>query len=457
MRFNLGIIVAAVLLIASPARADLSGDLRAFWDDLGGGISGTGPTSFEGQAAGYYTLGNLRARASTRVSSLTSFSLPSVDAGCGGIDLFGGSLSFISEDELIQLSKAIASNAVGYAFDLALETLSPVIAETMKDLRARLAELNLNNINSCEAAKGIVDSVWPKALLGKHKDCAELSVKNGHATDYAAAIKDCKTNAGLARSKGNASDDELEAIPENVNLAWHMMRGGRIDGGDWLKSDDQLSEFVQTLLGTVVITDSGPKHWQARIYEEGVFNALMEGGSQIIKVYTCSGDHDKCLIINPRQTTILQTGAIREQVRLTIDALIFNIQYNVELQPDDLDFINRTSIPLWRILNVYAASNSPIISVQSQNLVDIVATEVVLSYLNEIVDTVRARSGSSELLGTEVVTEWINSLEGVQRYLNDLEVGNSNRLNDALAIIERVEFIEQQLAATSGDFSGLGN
>ncbi len=457
MRFNLGIIVAAVLLIASPARADLSGDLRSFWDNLGGGISGTGPTSFEGQAAGYYTLGNLRARASTRVSSLTSFSLPSVDAGCGGIDLFGGSLSFISEDELIQLSKAIASNAVGYAFDLALETLSPVIAETMKDLRARLAELNLNNINSCEAAKGIVDAVWPKALLGKHKDCAELSVQNGHATDYAAAIKDCKTNAGLARSKGNASDDEIEALPENVNLAWHMMRGGRISGGDWLKSDDELAEYVQTLLGTVVITDTGPVHWEARIYNEEVIDALLNGGVGTVAIYSCGGEHDKCLSINERMTIFHQNGAIREQVRLTIEGLIFNIQHNIVPTAAHVDFINRTSIPLWRILNVYSAYSGPIINVQSQNLIDIVATDIVLSYVSEIVNAVRARSGSSQLLGHEVVTEWINNLNGIQVYLNNLEVSNSNRLNDVLAIIERVEFIEEHLAATVGDLSGSEN
>ena len=66
----------------------------------------------------------------------------------------------------MQLSRAIAANAVGYAFDLALETLSPVIAETMKDLRARLQELNLNNINSCETAQGLIDSAVGRVRRG---------------------------------------------------------------------------------------------------------------------------------------------------------------------------------------------------------------------------------------------------------------------------------------------------
>lgn len=114
------ILAACLALSATPASADVNSELNRFWNDLGATSTFTGPTTFQGQAAGYYTGGSLRVRSGTRTAQLGSIQLPSVEAGCGGIDIFSGSLSLISKNELVQLSKAIAANAVGYAFDLAL-------------------------------------------------------------------------------------------------------------------------------------------------------------------------------------------------------------------------------------------------------------------------------------------------------------------------------------------------
>lgn len=41
---------------------------------------------------------------------------PSISAGCGGINLFTGSFSFINSEQWIQFARAVASNAVSYAF-----------------------------------------------------------------------------------------------------------------------------------------------------------------------------------------------------------------------------------------------------------------------------------------------------------------------------------------------------
>ena len=66
------------------------------------------------------------------------------------------------KEELKQLTNALVRNGIGF-FDLALETLSPVIAETMKDLRAKLQALTQANINSCETAEALVMGMWPKS------------------------------------------------------------------------------------------------------------------------------------------------------------------------------------------------------------------------------------------------------------------------------------------------------
>ena len=94
--------------------------MRDFWDRAGGGANVTRPQAITGQRAGYATMGSLYLRSSSRNAQLANLQLPSLNAGCGGIDIFTGAFSFLSAEELIALSKAIAANAAGFAFDLAL-------------------------------------------------------------------------------------------------------------------------------------------------------------------------------------------------------------------------------------------------------------------------------------------------------------------------------------------------
>ena len=135
-------LAAAFALIAGLAAASeplaaqsLGDDLRDFWTRTGGGINVTRPQAYQGQMGGYVTLGSLYVRTRPRNASMMHVQLPSVRAGCGGIDIFGGSFSFISREEMIFLMEAIMQNAASFAFELALESLSPAVAEQVSKLR----------------------------------------------------------------------------------------------------------------------------------------------------------------------------------------------------------------------------------------------------------------------------------------------------------------------------------
>ena len=128
------LILGAAFFFAVSARADVLSEMENFW--RGAAVNTTGPTAFDGQASGHWTLGNLYLRAPVRSESVATISLPSYRAGCGGIDAFAGAFSFIDSDQMIAFARAVAQNAAGFAFELALETISPVIAETMSKLRA---------------------------------------------------------------------------------------------------------------------------------------------------------------------------------------------------------------------------------------------------------------------------------------------------------------------------------
>ena len=112
-------------LAALPAQADVNGDLNGFFGSLGYSGNVSQAQAWQGQAAGYFSGGSVYLRNPVKNVQLISMQLPSLNAGCGGIDAYLGSFSMISGEEIQRFVKQIMSNAAGYAFDLALQTMVP--------------------------------------------------------------------------------------------------------------------------------------------------------------------------------------------------------------------------------------------------------------------------------------------------------------------------------------------
>src|SRR4051794_12739426 len=86
----------ALALVTGPSAArpaDLNAEMQAMFNDLGALGNVTTPGAFRGQAMNLYTGGSLMMRAPGRNYPLINAQLPSLRAGCGGIDLFGGAFS----------------------------------------------------------------------------------------------------------------------------------------------------------------------------------------------------------------------------------------------------------------------------------------------------------------------------------------------------------------------------
>ena len=271
------------LLAPSPASADVLSEMNRFWQ--GAAVNTTGPTAFQGQASGHWTLGNLYLRSPVRSEQIASVSLPSFRAGCGGIDAFAGAFSFINSDQLIAFGRAVAQNAAGFAFELALETISPVIAETMAKLRALAQWVNSQNLNSCETAQALVGALWSKNDRASAAICAAIGTGQGIFSDYAAAKHGCGADGRRNSTLASASGAMADQVPVNVNYAWKA-----IGASSFLSGDTQLAEFAMAVTGTLIVTaptsdgdNSGPR---VRILEplaldRRVTEVLMEGGGQL--------------------------------------------------------------------------------------------------------------------------------------------------------------------------------
>ncbi len=148
--------------ITSPAFADINNDLDSYFNKLGYSATTTSPNAYHGQQAGYYTGGSFSARNQVRDVQIMQYSLPSVRSGCGGIDVFAGSISLINADEITKMLQGVLNSAGAYAFTLALETATPELANVMKYWTDFTNKINQGNLNSCEMAESLVGGAWPK-------------------------------------------------------------------------------------------------------------------------------------------------------------------------------------------------------------------------------------------------------------------------------------------------------
>ncbi|EDB5826184.1 conjugal transfer protein TraH, partial [Salmonella enterica subsp. enterica serovar Typhimurium] len=139
------ILCTALMTVAPAVSADVNSDMNQFFNKLGFASNTTQPSVWQGQAAGYASGGSLYARTQVKNVQLVSMTLPDINAGCGGIDAYLGSFSFINGEQLQRFVKQIMSNAAGYFFDLALQTTVPEI-KTAKDFLQKMAS-DINSMN----------------------------------------------------------------------------------------------------------------------------------------------------------------------------------------------------------------------------------------------------------------------------------------------------------------------
>src|SRR6185436_2478381 len=192
---------------------------------------------------------NAEMQAPGRNYPLVNAQLPSLRAGCGGIDLFGGAFSFINKQQFVALLQNIGANAVGYAFKLALQSISPDIDKLLTELQDQINKINTMNINSCEAAQSLVNGVVGQYDNSIMSGCQNISQYLGSVTDRADARVSCATNApAVVKAAANSADPNLSnASFIQGNVVWDALN--RVGGG----ISQQEKEFIMSIVGTVVL------------------------------------------------------------------------------------------------------------------------------------------------------------------------------------------------------------
>ena len=449
---GLVVLVTAGLLWGAPARADVLSEMNRFWQ--GAAVNTTGPTAFQGQASGHWTLGNLYLRSPVRSEPIATVNLPSFRAGCGGIDAFAGAFSFIDSDQLVAFARAIAQNAAGFAFELALETISPVIAETMSKLRALAQWANNRNVNSCETAQALVGAAWSRNDRASAAICAAIGTSQGIFTDYAAARHGCGADGKRHSTLAAASGEMADQVPVNVNYAWKA-----VQASSFLSADTQLAEFAMSVSGTVIVTaptaDADTAGPRVRVLEplaldRRVTEILMEGGGAL-PVYACDTT-TACLNPTLGSVTVPADQGFRARVAGLLRDLVAAVRNDTAPPAAALGLVNLTTLPVYRVANTAAAYRGAVVDQEIDALAEAVALDLLQVWIADLHRTVEERAGTLDIADGEQLTRWREGLRANRTALARHRHEGLERFNTALAVVEKLRLIETELAgALSAD------
>jgi conjugative transfer pilus assembly protein TraH len=81
---------------------------------------------------------------------------PSIQAGCGGISITSGALSFMNFDQLVSLLQGVVAAAPGVAVRLILSTICPQCDTIMSSVMQLVNQINSMNFNSCQITQNLM-------------------------------------------------------------------------------------------------------------------------------------------------------------------------------------------------------------------------------------------------------------------------------------------------------------
>lgn len=251
------IVVAVSWALIASAHADVKSEMQSWFNDLGGYSNVTPTDVVKGQTSTVYTGGNLYMRTPVRNYQVASITPPRVNGGCGGIDMFAGSFSFINSEQLTALMRNVANNAVGYAFMTAVKSISPDLADALQYLQDQSAKMNNLNLNSCQMAEGIVtasassltDRKEETAAQGTGAAISNLWPDSFQSWDSWKKDKDAKKQA---RTKASDADATLKDMLSGGNITWKALQK--------VNAPESIKHMMMSMIGTIIIVPVGENY-----------------------------------------------------------------------------------------------------------------------------------------------------------------------------------------------------
>ncbi|WP_406625158.1 conjugal transfer protein TraH [Acidovorax sp. SDU_ACID1] len=344
-----------VLAVSFPSRAgDLNSEVNDMFNNLGAIGNYTAPGAFRGQTYNTYTGGNLMMRSPNKVYQLAAIQFPSAKAGCGGIDIFGGSFSHISAEEFKNLLKNITAALPGIAFQLALEAVSPLLGGLTKWAKGLETWINNARINSCETAKAIVSTAAEAVGYSSQETCADLAIEMGMESDRDAARRRCSSDRSSILSSARSSGDAnlRNKAPFVGNLTWKALQYT----GSYL--DDAERELIMSMVGTIIYypeeanRDPDPVAPTLTSISQLLYGQAAGSGGNVVQHLLRCNDYTNCdaVTLNTNYDHVPFTSRVETLMRSIADKIASRTP--IPNNSAEVGFVNQTTEPVYKMLSI---------------------------------------------------------------------------------------------------------
>lgn len=433
-------ILAASAMVAAPVSANVGGELEDFFNDMGASANATGPSAYQGQSAGYYSGGNVWTRFPQKSVNPVNLQLPSIKAGCGGIDVFSGSFSFINSDELVAMLKATANNALGFAFQLAIKSISPQISATIEEMAQKAQQMNQFNMNSCEVAQNLVGGLWGKSDRVSSEICKSVGNSQGLFSDWAKSRHECGTGGQRSSTIGANSDPDIPT--ESYNFTWEMLKQS------YPGFSEEFREYLMTLVGTIIYyqDNNGANPPGFTFIGEGdqaILTALLDGGQ--FERLNCDND---LTCLNPTNVTMTLPAdqALKPRILAMIQSMDSKARNDIALDADEIGLLGATSVPLYKIISVNAAATFGGMTTENMgHLAEIVAIDLLDTFVQQNYSYVTRGTSNFQNVNEEALDQWRDQMREVRKSIQQYSMSMDGRLERTQYIVDRTMILERSL------------
>jgi hypothetical protein len=406
--------VAAILLGSSAHASGIDsflGDAVQAQSTGGGTVSTSEGTMLYG--------GSFQMRAKTVHINPISVTLPHISAGCGGIDMGLGSISFLNMDQIVSILQGMMANAPGVMFEMGLKVICPSCMDTLNALEQLANQINGMNLNSCSLDKKAAS--WME-------DQMKGSVRDGSGSDYNSVYK--TFNSGVQsfehdigsinkwlQNEGCLPDDPscgakfFMTSSKDLNTSSFLEYAFKNGVSDpYFTSDYPFQNIMRYFAGDIIKTDGGSIDADKRqgtlkyIYGDAV--RLYDSGNQkaidsharalfsflagVTPMEKSGGaiaiDHDGNQINLDGQTYTV----IQDKYKNTLKSISGKIGTRQALSADDIKFLGMFQMPVYLMINKLAQipSGDVILDRITDSLAKMLAYEIVYEYISRTANVI---------------------------------------------------------------------
>lgn len=428
-------------------------DMQNFFNASGYSSNITNADVWKNQAAGYVGGGSMYVRNAVKTYQLIRLDLPSYRAGCGGIDLFTGSFSFISADRLVELGKQIMTNSGSYAVDLMLRTTVPEILENKNYLQDLMNKVNSTNINSCNASKALVGGLWPKTTESQREICRDIKLGDpGFASDYARAKQDCDNYEKRIETLKHAEKDKdyKSQVLMNKNLVWDAIQAQPL-----LSNDRELANFIMNLTGTIIFDAKGNPTIVPSIADSHQLIKAFIGdgaGDVEIQIQKCKEGDISCLSVESGVIKITKDKSLSARIEGLISSISDKLRANSEngaesdWTEEEKRFVSMSSIPVMKAVTVMGQLKYGLTSSDLMEYSSLIAQDIFQQYLSELLSGVKASIANSQIQ-EDLLKDIERRVHQAQVTISKIDPKVSRKIQEKLAFIQKIQAMERQVAS----------